>query len=44
VTKNTAWLVVGAEPGANKLAQAEKYKTPKISEQQLLDLLGGKDI
>jgi DNA ligase (NAD+) len=44
VTKNTAWLVVGAEPGANKLAQAEKHKTPKISEQQLLDLLGGKDI
>jgi len=44
VTRNTAYLVVGEDPGASKLTQAEKWGTRKITEEELLRLLEGKEI
>jgi DNA ligase (NAD+) len=44
VTRNTTYLVVGEDPGAGKLTQAEKWETRRISEEQLLSLLEGKEI
>ncbi len=44
VTRNTAYLVVGEDPGASKLTQAEKWGTRKITEEELLRLLDGKEI
>lgn len=42
VTRNTTYLVVGEDPGANKITQAEKWGTEKITEAQLLEKLGEK--
>ncbi|HVE80680.1 MAG TPA: NAD-dependent DNA ligase LigA [Candidatus Dormibacteraeota bacterium] len=39
LTKETDYLVVGEDPGANKIAQAEKYGTVQINEKQLLKIL-----
>jgi DNA ligase (NAD+) len=39
VTKNTTYLVMGADPGANKLAQAEKWNTPRLTEAEFLKLI-----
>ena len=44
VTRNTTYLVVGGDPGASKMTQAEKWTTRKITEEQLLRLLEGKEI
>ncbi len=44
LTQNTTYLVIGEDPGANKLTQAEKRGTQKITEEELLRLLEGKDI
>ena len=44
VTRNTTYLVVGGEPGSSKLTQAEKWGTQKITEEELLRLLKGKEI
>jgi DNA ligase (NAD+) len=38
--KDTTYLVVGNNVGANKLAKAEKYGTKQISEQELLEIVG----
>jgi DNA ligase (NAD+) len=42
VTKKTAYLVVGADPGGNKLAKAQELGTEQIKEDRLLHLLGQK--
>lgn len=39
VTKDTNYLVVGADPGASKLEKAKKYGTTQITEQELQRLL-----
>jgi DNA ligase (NAD+) len=39
VTKDTSYLVIGDDPGASKVKQAEKYGTERIEEDQLLKLL-----
>ena len=44
ITRNTTYLVVGEDPGSSKLTQAEKWGTLKITEDQLLRLLEGKEI
>jgi len=36
--------VVGEDPGSSKLTQAEKWGTRKITEEELLRLLEGKEI
>jgi DNA ligase (NAD+) len=40
VTRQTSYLVVGADPGASKLARAQALGTRQIAEDQLLSLLG----
>jgi DNA ligase (NAD+) len=40
VSKGTDYLVVGASPGANKTAAAEKYGTKTLDERGFLRLLG----
>jgi len=42
VTKKTSYLVVGADPGGNKLAKAQELGTRQIKEEELLRLLGQK--
>jgi len=42
VTKKTAYLVVGADPGGNKLAKAQELGAEQIDEKELLRLLEGK--
>ena len=44
VTRNTTYLVIGEEPGVSKITQADKWGTQKITEEDLLRLLEGKDI
>ena len=39
VTKDTTYLVVGDDPGASKVKQAEKHTTKQIDEAKLLQLL-----
>jgi DNA ligase (NAD+) len=39
ITKDTTYLVVGANVGASKLAKAAKLGTKQISEQDLLKIL-----
>ncbi|NQT30779.1 MAG: NAD-dependent DNA ligase LigA [Deltaproteobacteria bacterium] len=39
VTKKTSYLVVGADPGGNKLAKAQELGTGQINEKELLRLL-----
>lgn len=39
VTKDTTYLVIGDDPGASKVKQAEKYGTEQIDEARLLRLL-----
>lgn len=41
VTRETNYLIVGAEPGKTKIAKANKYNIPQISEEQLFKLLTG---
>ncbi len=40
VTKDTTYLVVGADPGGSKLTKAQKLGTKQISEAELLKLIG----
>jgi DNA ligase (NAD+) len=42
VTKKTAYLVVGVDPGGTKLAKANELGTPQIDEKRLLSILEGK--
>jgi len=42
VTKKTAYLVVGADPGGTKLTKAQELGTPQIDEKKLLAILKGK--
>jgi DNA ligase (NAD+) len=39
VSAGTTHLLVGEEPGENKLAQAEKHKTKKIIEKEFLNMI-----
>ena len=39
VTRNTTYLVVGDEPGASKLSQADKLNTVRLSEEEFLRIL-----
>ncbi|EFA03814.1 replication factor C subunit 1 [Tribolium castaneum] len=39
VSKKVNYVVVGAEPGPAKLAKAESYNIPNISEDELLDMI-----
>ena len=43
VTKNTTFLVVGADPGENKLIRARALGTAQINEEKLLAILGQKN-
>ena len=43
VTKNTAYLVVGENPGENKLIRARALGTEQINEEKLLAILGQKN-
>jgi DNA ligase (NAD+) len=43
VTKNTTYLVVGADPGENKLIRARALGTEQINEEKLLAILGQKN-
>jgi DNA ligase (NAD+) len=40
VTRKTDYLVVGADPGGNKLTRARELSTRQINEEELLRLLG----
>ncbi len=40
ITRNTAYLVVGEEPGATKLNQAEKLNTKRLNEDAFLIKIG----
>jgi DNA ligase (NAD+) len=42
VTRKTNYLVVGADPGGNKLSKAQELDTRQIKEEELLRLLGQK--
>ncbi|MGD9394392.1 MAG: NAD-dependent DNA ligase LigA [Dehalococcoidia bacterium] len=42
VTKKTNYLVVGADPGGNKLTKAQELGTEQIDEKRLLSILEGK--
>jgi len=42
ITKKTSYLVVGTDPGGNKLAKAQELGTRQITEAELLRLLGQK--
>ena len=39
VTRETNYLIIGDAPGKTKITKAEKYKTPQITEAQLVNLL-----
>jgi DNA ligase (NAD+) len=39
VTKKTAYLVVGTDPGANKVSRANELGTPQLTEEEFLALL-----
>ena len=43
VTKNTSYLVVGEDPGENKLIRARALGTEQINEEKLLAILGQKN-
>ena len=40
VTRKTAYLVVGTDPGTGKLTQAENYSTRKLTEKEFLEITG----
>lgn len=40
VTRKTTYLVVGADPGETKMAQARKFGTALLTEEQFLALIG----
>jgi DNA ligase (NAD+) len=40
VSRETDYLVVGSDPGSNKMQAAEKYKTPILDEAAFLKLVG----
>ena len=40
VTRNTRYLVVGEDPGAGKLKQADKLKTERLDETAFLGKIG----
>jgi len=39
VTKQTDYLVIGTDPGDNKIKQAQLYKTPTLNEIEFLNLI-----
>ncbi len=41
VSKKTSGLIVGEEPGASKLAKAQRSGVALLTERDLLELLGG---
>jgi DNA ligase (NAD+) len=41
VSKKTAGLIIGEEPGASKLTKAQRAGVPLLSEKELEELLGG---
>jgi DNA ligase (NAD+) len=43
VTKNTRYLVIGEDPGENKLVRARALGTEQINEEKLLAILGQKN-
>jgi DNA ligase (NAD+) len=40
VTRNTTYLVVGADPGDSKMNQAKKWDTTRIDEEEFLRIIG----
>ncbi|MEE8413499.1 MAG: NAD-dependent DNA ligase LigA [Dehalococcoidales bacterium] len=40
ITRNTSYLVVGEEPGAGKLNQADKLNTERLTEEEFLKKIG----
>lgn len=41
VTRETNYLIVGDDPGKTKIAKANKYNIPQVSEEQLFKILTG---
>ena len=41
VSGKTTGLIIGEEPGNSKLTKARKLEVPLVSEQELVELLGG---
>ena len=41
VSKKTSFVVIGAEPGANKVEGAKKHGVPLLDEKQFLEMIGG---
>ena len=39
VTRETNYLIVGTDPGRNKIEKATRYNIPQITEEQLFNLL-----
>jgi NAD-dependent DNA ligase len=44
VTRKTSFLVVGADPGGEKLAKAGTLGTPQLAEPDFLRMLGRHDV
>jgi BRCT domain type II-containing protein len=39
-SSKTSYIVIGQDAGAKKIQKAEKFNIPKLTEQDLIDLLG----
>jgi DNA ligase (NAD+) len=43
VSSQTSYLVIGADPGGNKIKDAQKYQTKRLTEKEFLGMIKSKD-